>query len=126
MLIIPGGRRDAAPTKKRSDTFSGEVWADTVLPRTGDVTVNHVFFTPGARTYWHSHEAGQLLHVTSGEGWVRERGGQRERIAVGDLVWTRAGEEHWHGATDLRALHHLAVSLGTTTWLEEVGSEPGP
>lgn len=126
MLIIPGGRQAGAPTERRSDTFSGEVWADPVLPRTGDVTVNHVFFTPGARSHWHSHEGGQLLHVTSGEGWVCERGGQRERIAAGDVVWTPAGEEHWHGATDLHALHHLAVSLGTTSWLEEVGPEQGP
>ncbi|NIP82135.1 MAG: cupin domain-containing protein, partial [Gemmatimonadetes bacterium] len=39
-----------------------------------------VTFAPGARTAWHSHPAGQLLVVTSGVGWVQERGGERRRI----------------------------------------------
>lgn len=126
MLIIPGGRQVGVPTEQRSETFSGGVWADTVLAQTDGVTVNHVFFVPGGRTYWHSHERGQLLHVTSGEGWVCERGGRRERIRSGDVVWAPPGEEHWHGATDEHALHHLAVSLGATSWQDEVADGTDP
>jgi quercetin dioxygenase-like cupin family protein len=30
------------------------------------------------------------------------------------------GERHWHGASGETFLTHLAVSLGTTMWAEEV------
>jgi quercetin dioxygenase-like cupin family protein len=80
--------------------------------------VTSVTFAPGARTRWHLHEGGQLLIVLSGEGWVGTRDMNREVVHSGDLVWTPAGEEHWHGATDTAPLTHLAVTLGETHWME--------
>jgi quercetin dioxygenase-like cupin family protein len=68
-----------------------------------------VTFEPGARTAWHNHPAGQYLVVTSGVGWVQERGGDKREIRAGDVVWTPPGVAHWHGATPTRALTHLAI-----------------
>lgn len=125
-MLIVHGKQPEARTEKRSDTFSGDVWADPVLRQTDGVTVNSVFFSPGARTYWHTHERGQLLHVLTGDGWVCTRGGRPDRIRAGDLVWTPPGEVHWHGAAELHSLLHLAVSLGTTSWEQEVDEEDYP
>jgi quercetin dioxygenase-like cupin family protein len=122
MRIIRG--RDAGtPSENRTETFTGTVWGDPVLAGDGDVAVNSVFFAPGARTYWHRHERGQVLHVTSGEGRVYSRDGNGGTIRAGDTVYIPAGEEHWHGAGGTTYLVHLAVSLGKTEWLTPVTDE---
>lgn len=108
------------PSEQRSDTFTGVVYADRVIPASSGVVVNNVFFTPGARTYWHTHEVGQLLQVLAGAGAVATREGAVEMISVGDSVWIPAGEEHWHGASSDSYLLHTAVSVGKTHWLGEV------
>jgi quercetin dioxygenase-like cupin family protein len=120
-MKIAHGRAARLPTDQRGETFTGRVWADPVLPRTDDgVVVNHVFFPPGARTHWHRHEIGQLLIVTYGAGWSLSRDGEGGELRVGDIVWIPAGQDHWHGAAAGTAMSHIAVSHGTTEWLEEV------
>lgn len=119
-MQIVHGRADGARTQQRGETFTGVVWGDPVLPTTDGNTVNSVTFTPGARTYWHHHERGQLLVVTAGTGWVCTHGQTPQRLAVGDVVWVPPGERHWHGAGPGTVLTHLAISLGRTTWLDEV------
>lgn len=58
---------------------------------------NNVCFTPGARTFWHKHERGQILTVTMGTGLICSEGEQPQRLRVGDMVHVPAGEMHWHG-----------------------------
>jgi quercetin dioxygenase-like cupin family protein len=111
------------PTEQRGVTFTGTVWADVVLPETDGNTVGNVFFTPSARTYWHSHERGQLLHVRSGRGLVCPAGETPQPISEGDTIWAAPGERHWHGGGPDTSVLHTAVSLGPTTWLEEVTDE---
>ena len=81
-------------------------------------------FTPGARTTWQSHPAGQTLIVTSGSGWVQEWNGEKRRIAAGDVVWTPPGVKHWHGATPTSTMTHIAVqeTVGgkNVEWMEPV------
>ncbi|MQA02550.1 MAG: cupin domain-containing protein [Streptosporangiales bacterium] len=118
------------PSEQRSDTFTGTVWADPVMPTTDDTTINNVFFSPGARTHWHTHERGQVLHVVAGSGLICSAGGTPEQIGVGDTIWIPAGERHWHGANEDSYLLHTAVSLGTTAWADavsdsEYGAERG-
>lgn len=88
------------------------------------MTVTTVTFTPGVRTHWHSHEGGQLLLVLAGEGWVGNRDGGGDVLRTGDLVWTPAGEDHWHGAADNTTLTHLAVTVGATRWSGEAPQVP--
>lgn len=114
------GRAEGARAEVRNGTFSGLVWGDPLMPKSDGVTMNTVYFSPGARTYWHSHEGGQVIHVASGEGFVAQRGEEPVRVRKGDTVWTPPGEVHWHGAGDDSFLVHVAVSLGETQWLEEV------
>lgn len=46
---------------------------------------------------------------------------RRSGSTPGDTVWVPPGEVHWHGGAPGSYLLHLAVSLGTTSWLEPVG-----
>ena len=114
------GRAKGAVSEQRTSTFSGVVWGDPVMPTTDKVTVNNVFFAPGGRTYWHAHEQGQILQVTSGSGFVCVDGGEPQAIRTGDVVWIGANERHWHGGAGNSYMAHTATSLGTTTWQEEV------
>lgn len=112
----PGG----APTEQRAATFTGTVYADALLDGTDGAAVTSVFFAPGARTFWHSHEHGQVLHVLEGRGVVGTGAGAPQPIGAGDVVWAAPGEVHWHGGGPDSMLLHLAVSLGHTTWLGPV------
>jgi quercetin dioxygenase-like cupin family protein len=125
MRVISGRVPDAA-SEQRSATFTGDVWADPVLPTTDGTTINNVFFTPGARTHWHRHEHGQVLYVTAGRGFVCAKGGAPQVLQAGTTVWIAPGETHWHGAAPDSYLLHLAVSLGTTEWHEPVAGDEYP
>jgi quercetin dioxygenase-like cupin family protein len=121
-MRVSRGRSDG-PSEERGATFTGRVWADPVLPAADGVVVNNVFFEPGARTHWHTHELAQVLYVLAGEGRIQSRDGSGSRLTAGDTVHIPAGEEHWHGATAGSYLLHLAISIGDTSWLEPVGDD---
>jgi quercetin dioxygenase-like cupin family protein len=114
------GRAEGAPSEQRGPTFTGVVWADPVMPTTDDVTINTVFFSPGARTFWHTHAQGQTLLVTAGHGWVCLDGEAPQAIRQGDTVWIAADERHWHGAAKDSYMVHIATSLGKSNWQDEV------
>jgi quercetin dioxygenase-like cupin family protein len=115
--------RDGAASEERGPTFTGRVWADPVLPGADGVVVNDVFFEPGARTNWHTHEVAQVLFVLAGDGRVQSRDGTGFPLTAGDTVHIPAGEEHWHGASPTGYLLHRAVSIGETAWLEPVSDD---
>lgn len=112
-----------APSQQRTATFTGLVYADALLASADGTAVNSVFFAPGARTFWHSHERGQILHVLSGHGLIHSQGEVTNPLDPGDVVWVPPGEVHWHGGGPDTVLLHLAVSLGRTTWLAEVSAD---
>ena len=91
--------------------YTGSAIANVLFGATAEspLTAVEVTFEPGARTAWHNHPAGQYLVVTSGVGWVQQRGGKKREIRPGDVVWTPPGVAHWHGATPTQAMSHLAI-----------------
>jgi quercetin dioxygenase-like cupin family protein len=122
MRVIRGREADT-PSENRTSTFTGTVWADVLLAGESGVMVNNVFFAPRSRTYWHTHEVGQILQVIAGSGFVVTRAGHSEAIRSGDIAWIPAGEEHWHGGSPDSFLLHTATSIGVTDWLDEVSEE---
>jgi len=118
-MEIFSGRDNGEPTQRRSATFTGDVSVDPLMNADG-IALNRVLFAPGGRTYWHSHERGQVLHVVSGRGLVCAAGGAPQQLHPGDVIWAPPGEVHWHGGSPDAALLHLATSLGNTTWLGPV------
>jgi quercetin dioxygenase-like cupin family protein len=118
MSLQPSLPTDKGP----ADWFTGDVWIDTIVPahEGWPVTVASVHFTPGARTAWHSHEGGQTLYVTEGQGLAQSRDGEVVELRVGDTHFTPDGEVHWHGATPDCFLTHMAINQGPPTWGEHV------
>ena len=110
-----------------ADYFSGTVWLEdfsAAAPATRSRVVR-VTFEPGARTAWHTHPHGQLLHIVSGLGRVQKSGGEVVEVHAGDTVWFEPGERHWHGAAPNSVMTHLAVQQAdetgsAATWLEQV------
>jgi quercetin dioxygenase-like cupin family protein len=109
ITITPSGAR---PTIRGPEqAYTGTAVADTLVSPNdhSQVMAVTVTFEPGARTAWHNHPAGQYLIVTSGVGWVQERGAKKREIRPGDVIWTPPGVVHWHGATATNAMTHLAI-----------------
>ena len=107
--ITPNGAR--ATIRGPEQAYTGAAIAEILFAATARsrLMAVQVTFEPGARTAWHNHPAGQYLVVTSGVGWVQERGGEKREIRPGDVVWTPPGVAHWHGATPSHAMSHLAI-----------------
>jgi quercetin dioxygenase-like cupin family protein len=121
------GSADTA--KGTPEWFTGDVWMDQIAAPSdvSPIAMLRVRFSPGARTAWHAHPRGQILHVIDGAGLVQERGGQVREIRPGDTVWTSAGEWHWHGAGPRTFMTHIAVQQAvdgvTAEWGEHVTDE---
>jgi quercetin dioxygenase-like cupin family protein len=120
-----------ATNKGPAETFTGDVYVTPIAAPDGASRLSAalVLFTPGARSNWHSHDAGQTLHGADGAGLVVDRAGQVLTIRPGETVWTPPGEEHWHGATEDTLMAHYALldvnedGSDPTNWLEPVTDE---
>jgi quercetin dioxygenase-like cupin family protein len=118
--IFPKGQRGPATT------FTGVVWVTPLVPNdsTFHCLVGNVTFEPGARSYWHTHQAGQILLVIDGEGYTQERGKPVQLLHKGDVITCRPGVEHWHGATPNSSMTHVSINPnaenGVVTWLKPV------
>ena len=112
--------------KGPAEYFTGSVRIDARFQGSEPARVSGAFvtFEPGARTAWHTHPLGQTLIVTSGCGWAQCEGAQKEEIRPGDVVWSPAGEKHWHCAAANTAMTHIAIAEaldGTSVdWMEKV------
>jgi quercetin dioxygenase-like cupin family protein len=121
----------STPTAKApAERFTGDVYLNMIAApaEPARLAAALVRFTPGARTHWHSHANGQVLHITDGVGLVGTRDGNTVRVTAGNTVTCPPGEEHWHGATDSTLMAHIALVVGDhagdgTTWLEAVTDE---
>lgn len=107
--------------------FVGKAWIET-LSRLSDQSrlyANIVTFAPGARTNWHSHTIGQVLHVLSGMGRLQCAGQAVIRLTPGQTANIAAGIMHWHGAARDCGFVHIAIAERdaageTTRWGEKV------
>jgi 4-carboxymuconolactone decarboxylase len=109
------------PTPAAPDpaNFTGRVTANP----TADIRPTRYTFEPGARTNWHSHEGGQVIIVEQGRLRVQERGKPGREFGPRDTYSVGAGIVHWHGARPESPLTQVAISFGTTTWLEKVSDD---
>lgn len=121
--IFPQGERGS------TDYFSGTTWVTSLIQKGGDISyaVNNVVFEPGARTYWHTHPAGQILLVTDGNGFYQEKGKPAQLLIKGSVINIPANVEHWHGAAKDHRLVHIAITNFkdevNVVWLEPVSPE---
>lgn len=109
--------RDIPWAPAPSEHFTGQVLFGPISSE-GTVNMLGVHFAPGARTDWHTHPDGQILHVTAGVGRVGTEDGTTVEIATGDSLYSPPGEVHWHGAAPHSPMTHLSItSGGATEWL---------
>lgn len=125
MKHIPSGSR--ASMRPNPDWFTGDVWMDPIIATEPPARLHALMvrFDPGARTAWHTHPLGQTLYVVSGKGLICRRGEAPQEINPGDTVWFEPGEEHWHGASPLTGMVHIAMQEAddtgsAATWLDKV------
>ena len=123
-------RSGSEPSAKGpAEYFTGPVRVDMLFrPQEPARTSGaYVTFEPGARTAWHTHPLGQTLIITAGFGWVQREGGPVEEVRPGDVVWFPPGEKHWHGATPVTAMTHIAITETldgkNVDWMEKVSDD---
>ena len=107
-----------APAVAQPDpvNFTGKVTGHS----TTDIRVLRYSFEPAARTNWHTHAGGQTIIVEQGRMRAQERGGAAKEFGPRETYVTAPGVAHWHGALPDAPLTQVAVSFGTTTWLNKV------
>jgi len=125
---------DIAWTPAGTEHFTGSVEFGPVRsPDTPDaLAVLGVRFAATARSDWHHHPAGQVLHVVEGTALVQNDQGESVRLGPGGSAWAPPGEVHWHGAGPDGSMTHLSITDGgPTEWLarkvtdEEYGAALG-
>jgi quercetin dioxygenase-like cupin family protein len=121
---------DVEARRGPGEWFTGTVWMEPspANGETPDAGIFRVSFEPGARTNWHTHPEGQILHVVTGAGRAQREGGEVAEIRPGDVVYFAPGERHWHGAAPGSPMVHVAInpaanSDGGTDWMEPVTDE---
>ena len=116
--LFPVGEANVA----YQDFFVGQSYLSMLVSEPDvNVGVGNVTFEPGCRNNWHIHHAGyQILLVTGGEGWYQEEGKAAQHLVPGDVIVTKDGIKHWHGATKDSWFSHVAITAGTPEWLEAV------
>jgi quercetin dioxygenase-like cupin family protein len=116
------------PTRRApQEWFTGTVWMDPIAVREQPSRMRavRVSFEPGARTAWHSHPLGQVIHILTGVGRVQSEDGPVRAVRAGDTVIFAPGERHWHGAAPGHGMVHLAMQEADDTgsdaaWMEHV------
>lgn len=116
--LFPVGEANVA----YQDFFVGQSYLSMLVNEPDvNVGVGNVTFEPGCRNNWHIHHDGyQILLVTGGEGWYQEEGKAAQHLVTGDVIVTKDGIKHWHGATKDSWFSHVAITAGTPEWLEAV------
>jgi len=127
MEIKRSGSQPSSPGP--ADWFTGTVRIDPLFQahEPARAAGASVTFEPGARSAWHTHPLGQTLIITAGRGWVQSKGGPKEEIRPGDVVWSPPDERHWHGATATTSMTHIGVQEHlngkVVEWMEKVSDE---
>lgn len=121
------GSEQRATVRAREDYFTGTVWLDPIAVTAPPARLRayRVSFEPGARTAWHTHPLGQVLHILSGVGRVQCHGGPVLTVHPGDTILIHPGERHWHGAALDHSMVHLAMQEADdkgvdAEWFEQV------
>ena len=103
--------------------FTGVVYVATLVKNddTFNCASSNVTFTPGARSHWHKHAAGQMLLVTEGVGYYQEKGQPIRLLRKGEVVQAQPGVEHGHGASPKQGMTHISLNVNTEKGIVDWG-----
>lgn len=93
------------------ERMTGRSWIDHLVSGLAPsrVRMAKAFFEPGARTVWHRHWRGQVVHVTDGTMIIQQCGQAPAALTAGESMACPPGEWHWHGADTSHFLTQIAV-----------------
>jgi len=117
--IFPKGKIVAA-------NFTGKVWVQQLVAQDSmfSLVAGAVTFSAGSRSYWHTHNAGQILLILDGTGYTQEKGKPVRVVHKGDIVICPPNAEHWHGAAPGSSMTQLSLNpnadKGVVNWLRPV------
>ena len=111
LLVGTGYAQQNAPRfTGKSETMDGK-----------ELSVARRSFEAGARSYWHSHDNGQLLLVEDGRMRTQKKGEPMKELGKGESDYTGSKIVHWHGAAPGQALVQINVGFGgQTQWMDQV------
>ncbi|MBE1285973.1 MAG: cupin domain-containing protein [Rhodobacteraceae bacterium] len=127
MEVFPVGTSNTV--RGNPEWFIGRVWitrlCDTAV--SAPLRTQRIVYEPSARSAWHSHPLGQVVHIIGGVGLFGRRGFAPRIARAGETVWIPAGQEHWHGAAPDCLVEHIEVQQAqagyVSTWMEYVCDE---
>lgn len=95
--------------------FTGKVTRQSPVTdnKGSDVSIDYVHFPKGIRNKFHKHSNDQVLIVIKGKGIVATKD-KTFKVKKGDVIWTPAGEVHWHGAAEDSSFSHISVTRAHT------------
>lgn len=121
--IFPQGQKGSDRFFTGNAYNYGLVQSDTSMT----TLIGNVYFEPGARSNWHTHPAGQILIITSGEGYHQIEGQLKEILKKGSVAICPPNVRHWHGASPGTGMLQLYVlpntEKGIVEWMEAVTDE---
>jgi quercetin dioxygenase-like cupin family protein len=103
-----------------SPNFTGTVYS---LKENSTGTFAHIYFPPGARTRWHSHELGQVILCEEGTCLNALKGGPVVELHAGETSYAPPGVPHWQGAAPGAGGTQFNTQRGKITWLDAVTDE---
>ena len=123
VTVSGAGQQSPAPAPAPSPGAARFTGKQTMVESGGSETlrVARGRFEAGTRSYWHSHDNGQLIFVQEGRGRVQRRGEAIKEIGLHESDYTGPTIVHWHGAApDQHAVFATVAFGGATQWLDEV------
>ncbi len=107
--------KEVKKQKMGAPLFTGPVTSQTPVKdeEGSDLSVNYIHFPKGVRNKLHKHANDQILIVTKGSGLVFNKG-KLHKVKKGDVIWTKANEPHWHGASKNSSFSHISVTRSHT------------
>jgi quercetin dioxygenase-like cupin family protein len=121
--LIDGSGSAQQPAAGGAARFTGK---NTMLESASSATLRAARgrFEAGARSYWHSHDAGQLIFVQEGRARFQRRGEATRDLRAHESDYTAPNVVHWHGAAPDEAAVMVTVAFGgATQWIGEVSEE---
>ncbi len=112
MRVIKSGERLQGELRTPAGRFHGRATQHPLVETEELTRESFVHFEAGARTHWHVHSGGQLLHILEGKARVQAWGEDVQSVGAGDTVVSAPGEKHWHGASAEGPMMQLAITSG--------------
>jgi quercetin dioxygenase-like cupin family protein len=115
------GQANQAPAQGAPGANAPRFTGKSTVMEGKELTAARRSFEAGARTFWHSHDKGQLLLVEEGRMRTQKRGQTVKELGVGESDYTGPNVAHWHGAVPGQPLVQINVGFGgDTKWMDEV------